>query len=138
VNTRYRFFFGQDPIDKTFTKELDRLWVLRHSVAHNAGLVTNHDAMRIGTPSLSHKVVAINDTFIEETFKFLSPIARSMVQIAGDSLLSRLREDIAVQGKNFTRDADLYIAIKRLSSFIKSRTQGLPVFSAADYNTDFP
>lgn len=138
INERYRFLFGSGPIDDPTARELDRLWVLRHSVAHNAGFVTNHDSARISAPALSERVVAISESFIEEAFDFLSPIGETMVQVAGNSLLARLRTQISLNGKSYPRDESYYIAIKRLSQYVKSRTRGLADFGEVEYDNDFP
>jgi len=138
VNRRYSLFFGIDPILASEVGDLDRLWILRHSVAHNAGLVTNHDAARLKSPELSERVVSMSETSIGDTFSFLSPVAERMVGIAEQSLLGRLRNEIALQGKNYTRDEQTYIGIKQLGQFVKSRTQELNIIGLNEYNLDFP
>jgi len=51
VNQRYSTLFERAPIENSEIPELERLWLLRHSVAHNAGFVTAFDAVRGGMPN---------------------------------------------------------------------------------------
>lgn len=137
-NTTERFvaLFGQSPILSTEERDLDRLWILRHSVAHNAGYITPHDAFRISAPTLSAKVAAVDEIFIKDSFNFLSPIARRMVHVASESLLARMRADVHVAGLDFERDKESYIAIRKLGTYLTSRRQAVPEFGEADYTSD--
>lgn len=42
VNERYQSLFRKKPIEATEIPDLERLWILRHSVAHNAGYITSY------------------------------------------------------------------------------------------------
>lgn len=72
VNERCKFVLGNEIIFPSEIPTLNRLWVLRHSVAHNAGFVTSPDAGRIGSAIISEKVINTDDNFILETFEFSS------------------------------------------------------------------
>ena len=56
VNERFKNLFNVPPINGDEIRTLNVLWILRHSVAHNAGFVTAHDAARIGQSNLAEQV----------------------------------------------------------------------------------
>ena len=137
VNIRYQELFSHQAIDSSEISTLKKLWILRHSVAHNAGFVTHHDASRLGIPALSERTVDIDGEFISEAFDFLCPIAERVATVIGDKILLLWLSTLVPLGANFTRDEEAYIRIKKLASYVASRTQELPAFSNTDYNTDF-
>ncbi len=135
VNDRYVALFDRTPISNTETSTLDKLWVLRHSVAHNAGYVTQYDATRIGSTDLQDDVANVDAEFIRETFEFLRPIARRVADIGNALLISWLHTVGAT--KDFERDRPTYQALKQLSAYVESRTRELPEMSEATYEADF-
>src|SRR6266705_2427678 len=46
VKLRYQELFSRNPITNDEISTLERLWILRHTVAHNAGFVIQYDAVR--------------------------------------------------------------------------------------------
>jgi hypothetical protein len=137
VNTRYQELFSHQAIYASEISKLKKLWILRHSVAHNAGFVTHHDASRLGIPALSERMVEIDGEFISGAFDFLCPIAERVASIIGDKILLSWLSTLVPLGPSFTRDEEAYIRIKKLASYVGSRTQELPAFTDADYSADF-
>lgn len=137
VNSRYVELFSYQPVHADEIKNLERLWILRHSVAHNAGFVINHDAARIGSAALSERVVAIDGEFISSSFTFLCPIAQRVATEVGDRVLLKWLESVNDLGPDFDRDGIIYCALKKLATFVQSRPQELPTLAEADYLTDF-
>lgn len=137
VNVRFKSLFNITPINSTEIQTLSTLWVLRHSVAHNAGFVTAHDAARINQPGLAEKVAHIDAAFINETFSFLKTIAERTADICGKSILKRWFGTVKEYGADFARDEIAYGRVKKLATCIGSRTQELPNITAPMYTADW-
>ncbi|HEX8987658.1 MAG TPA: hypothetical protein VF816_06830 [Rhodocyclaceae bacterium] len=136
VNARYQELFSHQPIGANEIASLNRLWILRHSVAHNAGFVIHHDASRIGNSALAEKVANINSSFISESFDFLCPIAERIATVIGDKVLLQWLASVKPLAADFARDEEIYLRMKRLASYVASRTRDLPTYVVADYNAD--
>lgn len=137
VIDRYSNLFEVSPIDTSEIGTLERLWILRHSVAHNAGLVIGADAARGGMPHLSGNVADINEEFISDTFDFLCQIARRMaVQVGARVIQDWLRTRVA-SGADYQRDKETYKALKLLATFVDSRITDLPTPKKGEYTAAF-
>lgn len=137
VNRRYKELFSSQPILPSEVQELERLWVLRHSVAHNAGFVSAYDAARAGFPHIADKVADINEDFVRETFDFLAEIANRVAEGVGDTVLCRWLATRKALGPNYSRDKGTYTSLKLLSTYIPSRAQDLPKITKGPYSKDF-
>ena len=76
VNKRFTNLFGKGIVDRAQIEDLKKLWILRHTVAHNAGWLIPFDAQRIGKESLAGRPANIDDDFIKTTFDFLNILAK--------------------------------------------------------------
>lgn len=137
VNNRYTDLFQYQPLLCSEIPELNRLWVLRHSVAHNAGLVTANDAGRMGLCNLSNSVVDIDATLISEAFSFLGAIAYRIAENVGDRVVLKWLQSQANQGPDYKRDSHTYTWLKLLATCIRSRTKDLPKITKSSYTKDF-
>lgn len=137
VNKRYSALFQRAPIDNSEIPDLDRLWLLRHSVAHNAGFVIAYDAVRGGMPELADSVADIDDEFLSETFDFLATIARRVAESVGDAVVIAWLRSRGPAGKDYGRDKATYKQLKLLASFVDSRTRELPSVGKAEYSNDW-
>jgi hypothetical protein len=137
ANRRYKDLFSSQPILPDEVQDLDRLWILRHSVAHNAGFVSAYDAARAGFPHIADKVADIDEEFILETFDFLARIAERVAQGVGETVLCKWLASRKALGPNYARDKDIYTALKLLSTFVDSRAQDLPRITKGPYTRDF-
>ena len=134
LNGRYTELFQHAPLPKGEVETLERLWLLRHSVAHNAGFVTNHDAYRMRAPSLSQKSVKIDGLFLESTWTFLGNVVRRLDVPIGASVVHTWCKQEAIG--DFGQDQLVYTRLKHITTAIESRSQPLPVITAADYAAD--
>lgn len=137
VNDRYKAIFNVTPFDGGDIKKVFVLWVLRHSVAHNAGFVTAHDSARINQPVLTEKVAQIDEIFIKDTFNYLCLIASRLAVSCGKSMLKQWFKSMKTYGQNWERDQNAYMAIKLLGSYVSSRNQELPTYDQAAYSADW-
>lgn len=137
VNDRYSGLFQYAPITQAETQTLASLWILRHSVAHNAGLVTGPDASRLGAPQLAERLIATTSDFIEETFGFLCPIAERIATKCGGNLLREWLRSLQPAGPSFVRDRARYLPLKGLTTWVPSRPTDLPEVDEADYTADW-
>lgn len=135
VNRRYAELFAYSPIDSDSVATLERLWVLRHSVAHNAGFVTGYDAARTGLPHLGGSVVNVDEDLIAETFAFLGAIADRVAETGDKILLEWLRRQHEI-GPYYLRDKETYRALKWIATSVHSRTGDLPKVTKGQYTSD--
>jgi hypothetical protein len=137
VNKRYSALFKVAPIENSEIPDLDRLWLLRHSVAHNAGFVTAYDAVRGGMPDLADAVAAVDGDYLAEAFDFLCKISHRVADnVGGEVVLAWLRTRAAA-GKNYPRDKATYLQLKLLATFVQSRAANLPTITKASYTADW-
>ncbi|CAN5131277.1 hypothetical protein BH24ACT19_BH24ACT19_17160 [soil metagenome] len=136
VNERYRSILGNDVIAASEVPTLNRLWILRHSVAHNAGFVTGPDAGRIGSAELSEKVINANDKYIAQVFEFLCPITERLACKCGQSALQQWLKSTLRLDANYDRDRLIYERLKLVGTYLPSRPQDLPNFTETDYLDD--
>lgn len=137
VNKRYKYLFGVEPILQKEFQTLEKLWVLRHSVAHNAGFVIAYDAARAGIPDLADQVAHIDEDFIGEAFDFLSEIAKRLAEAVGQKILFQWLSTRKSIGPNWNRDKNTYTTLKLLATYIASRAQDLPNITKGPYTKDF-
>lgn len=137
VNERYKAIFNVSPFDGSDLKKVFVLWVLRHSVAHNAGFVTAHDSARINQLALTEKVAQIDEGFIKDSFEYLCLIAARLADSCGKSMLKQWFKSMKAYGQDWERDRNAYQAIKLLGTYVNSRNQGLPTYDAAAYGADW-
>lgn len=138
VNRRFSALFQSAPIENAEVLPLERLWVLRHSVAHNAGFVIAPDAARLGAPSLKEKVAAIDAEFIEKSLEFLSQIARRLAEQVGGKVLADWLSSRIDLGSDYERDKEIFSRLKLLATFVNSRPKDLPVPTRAQYEAAWP
>lgn len=137
TNQRYQDLFQQAPISNAEQPTLAKLWILRHTVAHNAGWVTVDDAVRMGTPELGGKTVNIDATFMAGAVAFLGPIAERVADIGRRALLDPWLQDLRANGPDYVRDRARYEPLKHLSTCVKKPSDDLPPADAAAYAADF-
>lgn len=136
TNNRYGYFFGDSLLKPGEIEQLNLLWILRHSVAHNAGYVTAPDAARLGAAGLANKVAAIDDEFVRSAFDALKPIAKRLAEEVGRKVqLEWMR--LRLPDEDFARDRGRYELFLHLASFVESRTTELPAPDQAQYSADF-
>ncbi len=137
ANARYVELFSYETIIADAIPRLRQLWILRHSVAHNAGFVTAYDARRGGMPALAEHVAAIDAKFIAESFEFLLEITRRLAKEVGGRILNKWFADIQDSGKDYPRDRDTYSTLKLITTCVESRSKGLPKILKGTYTSDF-
>lgn len=137
VNERYQDLFLMQPIANAEKAVIEHLWLLRHSVAHNAGFVIRYDAIRMGMADLAETVVNIDADFIKETFEVLCPIARRVAENIGGKFLASCLRLNKKDAPDFSRDQNMYIPLKKMSIFVDSRTREVPTPIESDYLQDY-
>lgn len=137
VNKRYKYLFGVEPILQTEIQTLEKLWVLRHSVAHNAGFVSGYDAARAGIPYLAEEVAHLDEDFIKDAFEFLSAIAKRLAEHVGQNVLFKWLATRKAIGPDWNRDKETYTHLKLLATYVPSRAQDLPRITKGSYTEDF-
>jgi len=137
VNKRYTHLFHSAPIEASEYETLGALWILRHSVAHNAGFVTSVDSARARIPQLSRRVADISPQHVSETLEFLSPIARRIAEGVGGKVIGQWLAPRAASGPDYRRDRETYKRLKLLASFVDSRAQPMPKITKGTYSADY-
>lgn len=136
VNERYGQLFGASIIKGHEIEALNQLWILRHSVAHNAGFVSAPDAARLGGASLANKLAKIDADFIKQAFDFLKPIAERLAADLGKRVVVEWMKR-RITNRDFARDSGRYEQFFHLASYVGSRTLDLPQPTATQYDADF-
>jgi len=72
VNERFELLYGNSVIEESEIPTLNRMWIIRHSVAHNAGFVTGPDAARFGSSEISEEVVNTDEDFMASALESTS------------------------------------------------------------------
>lgn len=137
VNARYSSLFSRNAFSAREVETLEKLWVLRHSVAHNAGMIIHYDAMRIGNEMLADHAADVDAALISETFNFLSPIAKAICEQCGGNLLRAHFQPLNARGPDFTADMPVYSRLMPLAVYLESRSQELPPIDQPTYEADF-
>lgn len=136
TNEFFRVLFGDklvsDPQDE---EKLSTLWMIRHSLAHNAGIVTHPDAYRMKEPSLSGRLVDIDRDFLEQTREFLVSIAVRLESPIGDSMLSRWYTESATQV--YSDDKETFRRLKLIATAVTKRSEALPRILKGRYTKQF-
>lgn len=76
----------------------------------------------------------IDLSFIEATVELLRTIVGRLGSVVGPSLLHRWFQEAA--GKSWEQDADDYVKLKLLTTYVESRPQSLADPTELDYNAD--
>jgi hypothetical protein len=134
VNQRYQGVFGASPIAKAEMAHLERLWLLRHSVAHNGGLITHHDAYRMGAPDLAGETAKIDAAYILATEDLLGTIVGRLASPVGDKIIERWLKERS--SGIWAADEQAYSTLKVLTTAEKSRNKDLPDITQADWHAD--
>lgn len=137
VNNRFETLYGSAVIEESEIPILERMWIIRHSVAHNAGFVTGPDAARFGSTDISEEVVNTNEDFMASALDFLTPIAERTAERCGKCLLHQWMRSISDMEPKFSRDEVIYKRIKYLGKYIDSRPTALPELNEDDYLRDY-
>lgn len=136
VNQRYTELFQHQVIASAEIATVNRLWVLRHTVAHNAGYLTHHDASRIGAAHLAEKTVQIDSDFISAAFWSLCPISQRIATAVGDKVLVQWLTSVAASNDTYERDKEQYAVLKKLATYVDSRPTDLPEPTESDFHVD--
>ena len=136
VNSRFRQILGNQVIERDEIPTLARLWIMRHSVAHNAGFVTGPDAARLGSAGLSEKVVAVDENYVRLAFDLLCSIARRVAELCGGAVLTQWLRSLQDLPADYARDGYAYDRLKLLATFVDSRPKDLATFGEDDYLRD--
>lgn len=137
VNSRYSSLFKRSPFSAEDIVVIEKLWVLRHSVAHNAGTVIHYDAVRIGNEDLANRAADLDADFLASTFDFLAPLVKDTCTECGKNLLKDYFLVLADRGPDFQLDKASYGQLKHLSEYVSSRVTDLSVITKATYEADF-
>lgn len=134
MNKRYSDVFQREPIASDELPALRDLWIVRHSIAHNGGVITRPDARRLRQPALANEQILIDLGYLEEATEFLREIVSHLESVIGKALLTRwLREG---SSGDWETDSPVYMPLKRLTTYVKSRPQELPKVDETTYAAD--
>lgn len=134
MNRRYQDVYEREPIASDELNTLGRLWVIRHSISHNGGVVSAADAARLRTPQLTDQQLLIDEQFLISATYFLREIVRRLSTVVGESILSRWFREGATS--TWQGDEETYIRIKQLVACEERRASAIGVAVEADYLRD--
>jgi len=134
MNARYQEVFERQPIASDEVVALRDLWIVRHSIAHNGGVVTAPDARRLREPSLTNEQILVDLDYLERATDFLRQIVERLESVVGKALLKRWFSEAAAG--SWTTDESVYRPLKLLTTYVKSRPSELPEIDEAVYLAD--
>lgn len=134
LNERYSVLFQAQPVAKNELLTLERLWLLRHSVAHNGGLITHHDAYRMGAVDVAGKTAKIDSSFITDAANFLRTIVSRLGDPVGKKILEKWMKEESTGV--YATDEATYRKLKLITTVITSRSVALPVVTEGMYYAD--
>lgn len=134
LNGRYHDVYRREPVAKGEIASLRDLWIVRHSIAHNGGVVTQPDARRLRASALADQQVLIDLDYLEDAAEFLRAIVLRLETVVGPSLLTKWFREAAT--RSWATDQDDYSRLKRLTTCVQSRPRELPDIDDATYAGD--
>jgi hypothetical protein len=136
LNQRFQTLFEFQLLDKNEARTLQRLWIIRHSVAHNSGFVTHQDAYRLQAPTLREAAIAMDVDFLRETAAFLRSIVLKLEhgQPIGDRVIGEWIRKKATG--SWPADKAVYSRVRAIVTVVKQRTQDLPTVTKGSYSAD--
>ncbi len=134
INKRYRDVFRKPIVWDKEEQILRDLWIVRHSVAHNGGFVTEPDARRLRSAPLTNKPILIDSEYLEATTGFLRGIVGRLNTIIGPVVMKHYFERAAT--RDWTQDQTSYTRLKLITTYVESRPQPLPQIAQSMYTAD--
>lgn len=134
MNSRYMDVYQREPIAADEIQPLRDLWIVRHSVAHNGGFVTEADSRRLRTPALADRQILVDRQYLVDSVEFLRRIVRRLQDVVGPALLRSWFT--AGSAGSWDQDEPLYGRLKHLVAYVESRIQELPTVDEQAYNAD--
>lgn len=134
LNSRYLDVYKCQPVAKDEIQALRDLWIIRHSIAHNGGVVTEPDARRLRAPNLANQPVLVDREYLAETVIFLRRIVQRLQDVVGPLLLRRWFAEASAG--DWQLDEDQYRRLKLLTTYVPSRPQELPSIGETEYDAD--
>jgi hypothetical protein len=134
MNSRYQDVFRRMPIANDELPYLKDLWIVRHSIAHNGGVITGPDARRLREPSLTNEQILVDLDYLENATNFLREIVGRLESVVGEALLKRWFGEAA--SGSWETDSVVYRPLKLLTTYVQSRPRELPEIDELDYLVD--
>ena len=134
MNSRYKDIYRREPIASAEIPQIRDLWIVRHSVAHNGGFVTQPDARRLRSGALRERQVLIDLAYLRGATVLLRGIVERLESLVGPALLGKWFAEGA--GGSWAQDKEDYGRLKLLATYVRSRPQDLPLVDEAMYLAD--
>lgn len=134
VNDRFQKLFGEVLILPAEKASLDKLWLVRHVVAHNAGQLEQHDAYRLQAPNVADKVISVNQDYLGATAGFLTPIVRRLGNTVGEAFVITWLK--AQEAADYAKHQSTYETLKTIAAVVEKPKDDLPAFTASAYAAD--
>ncbi len=136
LNLRFSTFFQHQLLERKEAQTLQRLWILRHSVAHNSGFVTGHDAYRLQAPTLTESAIEMDYPFLKDAVDFLRGVVLKFEhgQPIGDAVLGEWLNEKATGV--WADDKDAYRRVRSVVTVVRKRTDPLPTFTKGMYSAE--
>jgi hypothetical protein len=136
LNQRFQALFQYQLLEKDEAQKLQRLWIIRHSVAHNGGFVTHHDAYRLQAPSLREAAIEMDREFLRDTADFLRSVVLKLEhgKPIGDRVIGEWISKKATG--TWPEDKVAYTRVRSIVTVVRQRTQDLPKVTKGTYSAD--
>lgn len=131
VNDRFRSLMEIDPLDNAAVADLEKLWQVRHVIAHSSGVTSRLDRHRLGGPIEADRALVIDGSYLEVVEHRLLAIMRAAVEVVGIRLLDDYFAGQPAWATNEGEFTDLFLLGR-----VVSQTQDLPEVTEASFNAE--
>ena len=130
INTRYSAAFQVHPISSADSELVDQLWHIRHTLAHNSGVVGALEAYRLGSALNPGQSLQIDEDYLTYAESELARIARSGVKIVGTRLLQNYF--VTEASGDWSQDQPVFSRLSLLG-LVVPKTKDLPSLTQVMY-----
>ena len=135
ANRRFKRLFNHElVVSSSDAESLRSLWLLRHSLAHNAGIVTHPDAYRMNAPALAGQTAAIDRDFLADAADVLRRTVRRLEDPIGGAMVKHWFVNRATG--TYTEDRDTYRTLRLIGTAVRRSSEGLPSVTKSRYTKD--
>lgn len=131
VNKRFRNLIAVDPLDNAAVADLEKLWQIRHVIAHSSGVTSRLDRHRLAGAIEADRALVIDGDYLVVVETHLLAIVTAATAVVG----TRLLDDYFSNQPTWDANEDEFAALFLLGRVV-GQTQNLPVVAEDDFNAE--
>lgn len=131
VNQRFCKLIEINPLDNTAVAALEKLWQIRHVIAHSSGVTSRLDRHRLGGAIEADRALVIDGDYLAVVEERLLAIMTSAAAVVG----KRLLDDYFDRNPAWDTEQVEFTALLLLGRVV-GQTQDLPEVTEADFDAE--